>query len=78
LTPESKVEIIPRLIRDYGVSASDCIAYGDSSSDIPLFKVLSNTVAINGSAAVKMLSAASYEGDDVWEAYLLGRALAGI
>lgn len=78
LTPDSKVDIVHRLIQKYGVSASDCIAYGDSSSDVPLFKVLPNTVAINGSSAVKQLSAASYDGDDIWEAYMIGRSLAGI
>jgi phosphoserine phosphatase len=78
LTPDSKVEIVRRLMQEYGVARSDCIAYGDSSSDVPLFKVLSNTVAINGSEAIKKLSAASYDGDDIWEAYLMGRAIAGI
>ena len=78
LTPDSKVDIVQRLIRDYGVSASDCVAYGDSASDVPLFKMLPHTVAINGSAAVKKLSAASYDGDDIWEAYLIGRTIAGI
>ena len=78
LTPDSKVDIVQRLIREHDVSSADCIAYGDSSSDIPLFKLLSNTVAINGSAAVKKLSAASYDGDDIWEAYMIGRNIAGI
>lgn len=78
LSPESKVHIARRLIRDYGVSASDCIAYGDSASDIPLFEILPNTVAINASAALRKLSTACYDGDDIWEAYLIGRAIAGI
>ena len=78
LTPDSKVEIARNLISEYGVSASDCIAYGDSSSDIPLFKMLPNTVAINGTASLRKLAGACYDGDDIWEAYLIGRARAGI
>ena len=78
LTPDSKVKIVQGLLQEYGVTAADCIAYGDSASDIPLFKTLANTVAINGSAAIKSLSAATYDGDDLWEAYLIGRAVARI
>jgi phosphoserine phosphatase len=78
LSPQSKVEIARGLIEKYGLAASDCVAYGDSSSDIPLFKVLPNTVAIDGSDLLKELSSACYDGDDVWEAYLIGRAVAGI
>ncbi len=78
LSPDSKVNIVQGLIREYEVMPSDCIAYGDSSSDIPLFKTLSNTVAINGSEAIRVLSAATYDGDDIWEAYLIGRAVARI
>jgi phosphoserine phosphatase len=78
LSPESKVAIARALIDEYGLAASDCIAYGDSSSDIPLFKELPNTVAIDGSAALRQLSSACYDGEDVWEAYLIGRAVAGI
>lgn len=78
LSPQSKVIIFQTLIKKYGLSQADCIAYGDSSSDIPLFKTLKNTVAIDGSVALKALSAAHYEGDDMWEAYLIGRTIAGI
>jgi phosphoserine phosphatase len=78
LSPQSKVEIVKNLMDQYGLDVRDCIAYGDSSSDIPLFKLLRNTVAIDGSAALKQIASASYEGDDVWEAYVIGRAIAGI
>jgi len=78
LSPQSKVEIARSLIEKYGLAASDCVAYGDSSSDIPLFNTLPNTVAIDGSAALKQISSACYDGDDIWEAYLIGRAVAGI
>jgi phosphoserine phosphatase len=75
LTPLLKVRIAKELMLRYGLTADDCIAYGDSSSDVPLFELLSNTVAVNGSEALNRLSAASYEGGDLREAYALGRAL---
>jgi phosphoserine phosphatase len=78
LTPHSKVEIARGLMEKYGLAAADCVAYGDSTSDIPLFKTLPHTVAIDGSAELKQLSSACYDGEDIWEAYLIGRAVAGI
>lgn len=75
-TPEQKVDIAQTLMRVHGIAPADCVAYGDSASDIPLFSVLSNTVAINGSQRLKALAAASYEGDDIWAAYQIGRSLA--
>jgi phosphoserine phosphatase len=32
---------------------SACVAYGDSMSDLPLFAVLENTVAVNADAALE-------------------------
>jgi phosphoserine phosphatase len=78
LTPDSKVQIVRGLLRDYGLSTSDCIAYGDSASDVPLFEMLPHTVAINGSEAIRKLAIACYDGDDIWEGYLVGRAIAKI
>lgn len=75
-TPEHKVSIAKKLLDLYGVDQANCIAYGDSSSDIPLFKMLSKTVAVNGSERLKSLAAACYHGDDIWEAYQIGRKLA--
>jgi phosphoserine phosphatase len=78
LTPESKVKIVSGLLRNYGLLPTDCIAYGDSASDVPLFKMLPHTVAINGSEAIRKLAVACYDGDDIWEGYLVGRAIAKI
>ncbi|MFN8163666.1 MAG: HAD-IB family phosphatase [Solirubrobacterales bacterium] len=75
LTPDSKVEIAEELMQRYGVGASDCVAYGDSVSDVPLFDLLSNTVAVNGTEALRRAAAASYEGADLWAAYEMGRDL---
>ncbi len=75
LTPASKVDITTRLAARYGLAMTDCICYGDSASDIPLFETLHNSVSINASARIVELTAAHYIGRDLWEAYMLGRAL---
>jgi phosphoserine phosphatase len=75
LTPERKVRIVEGLLERYGLSHDDCVAYGDSSSDKPLFAELSHTVAVNASASLRELAAVAYEGGDLREAYALGRAL---
>lgn len=75
-TPEHKVLIARKLLESYGVDESNCIAYGDSSSDIPLFTMLSKSVAVNGSERLQPLATACYNGDDIWEAYQIGRKLA--
>ena len=75
LTPQSKVTLARELMGKYGVQASNCIAYGDSASDIPLFGFLSKTVAINASSQLKHIATAGYDGNDLWEAYQIGRNL---
>lgn len=75
LTPASKVEISAGLMQQYGLGRADCVAYGDSASDLLLFNELPNTVAVNASAPIAALSQRTYVGHDLWEAYQLGRAL---
>ncbi|MFN8218010.1 MAG: HAD-IB family phosphatase [Solirubrobacterales bacterium] len=75
LTPESKVYIAVELLERYGLGDADCVAYGDSSSDIPLFEFLTNTVAVNASPRLVEVAAASYAGNDLRQAYALGRSL---
>lgn len=76
LTPQSKVRLAVELMSKYGLQPSDCIAYGDSASDIPLFEFLPKTIAINGSDRLKKIAAKTYDGNDLWEAYRVGRDLA--
>ncbi|GIH16997.1 HAD family hydrolase [Rugosimonospora africana] len=75
LSPADKVTIVERLRARYGVPRSRCVAYGDSMSDAPLFRHLDATVAVNADHHLEGLGAASYRGDDLTEAYALGRAL---
>jgi phosphoserine phosphatase len=75
LTPASKFEIAAGLMQHYGITKIDCVAYGDSASDIPLFNMLPNTVAVNGSEKIMSLARRHYGGLDLWEAYRIGRTL---
>lgn len=75
LTPDSKVGLAKDLMARYGVGAEDVVAYGDSSSDVPLFRELTHTVAVNGTASLREVAAVSYEGPDLCEAYRVARAL---
>ncbi len=73
LTPEDKVDIVERERLRRGVEPENCVAYGDSMSDAPLFRHLTNTVAVNGDDQITGMAAASYTGTSLWEAYSLAR-----
>jgi phosphoserine phosphatase len=75
LTPDAKVTVAEELMERYGVGEDECVAYGDSASDIPLFRRLRNTVAVNGTDSLKAVAAASYDGPDLRGAYRRGRGL---
>ncbi|WP_127506315.1 HAD hydrolase family protein [Actinoplanes solisilvae] len=75
LTPEHKVEVVDQMLGRYGLDLSRCVAYGDSMSDAPLFRHLTATVAINADRHLTGLAAAEYQGDDLVEAYRVGRTL---
>lgn len=75
LTPEAKVVVAEELLARYGLTEDDCVAYGDSASDVPLFQRLRHSVAINGSGSVRDVAAAIYDGWDLREAYAAGRSL---
>ena len=75
VTSADKVSITNRLLSSTGISEANCIAYGDSSSDLELFKHLDNTVAINAKPHIRTLASAAYDGDDLFAAYKLGREL---
>jgi phosphoserine phosphatase len=75
LTPESKVYIATEVLERLGLGAEDTVAYGDSSSDVPLFEILDNTVSVNGSESLAESAAVRYRGNDLREAYALGRTL---
>lgn len=75
LTPARKVELANELIERYALERDDCVAYGDSASDLPLFEALSHTVAVNGSETLREAAQANYDGSDLRGAYAVGREL---
>jgi phosphoserine phosphatase len=75
LTGRDKVEITREVLDGLGLTSDACVAYGDSGSDTELFALLAHTVAVNATAALRERASAVYDGDDLREAYAMGRAL---
>ena len=75
LNPADKVRLAEEERAVHGLPRSACVAYGDSMSDIPLFAVLENTVAVNADATLESAARVAYRGEDLREAYAHGRAL---
>lgn len=67
------MKIADRLCEQFGVSRADCLAYGDSLSDVELFGAVPVSIAINADQHVATLATHSYVGRDLWEAYELVR-----
>nr|WP_184080786.1 HAD-IB family phosphatase [Nocardiopsis mwathae] len=47
LTPADKPRIVEEVLRRTGIAREQCVAYGDSMSDAPLFRHLAHSVAVN-------------------------------
>ena len=75
LEPSDKVRLAQAERARRGLSERDCVAYGDSMSDRPLFDELANTVAVNADEKLERVAAVSYRGESLLEAYDLGRRL---
>ncbi|MDI1449753.1 HAD-IB family phosphatase [Polyangium sp. 6x1] len=73
LCPADKVTAVDRALSRHGLRREQCIAYGDSHSDAPLFDVLPHTVAINADAYLRARARLQYEGSDLREAYGMAR-----
>ncbi|MFG3284532.1 HAD family hydrolase [Streptomyces sp. NPDC048111] len=71
LNPEDKPVIVHRLREELGLDPSEVIAFGDSDSDIPLFRTLTRTVAVNSTPNLRELAAHHYDGDDIEDALRL-------
>jgi phosphoserine phosphatase len=71
LSPSAKVTIADALCARFGVERTDCVAYGDSMSDAPLFRALLRSVAVNADHHLGGLASFSYAGRDLREAYAL-------
>ncbi|MBB5934156.1 HAD family hydrolase [Streptomyces zagrosensis] len=71
LNPAAKVKIADELCEKFGVTRSECVAYGDSMSDVDLFAVLPTSVAVNADQHVNGLASYAYVGRDLRAAYEL-------
>ncbi|NGO72889.1 HAD hydrolase family protein, partial [Streptomyces boncukensis] len=65
------VKIARELCAEFGVSAANCVAYGDSRSDAELFAEVPVSVAVNADHHVRALASHQYSGRDLREAYAL-------
>ncbi|MCW2719635.1 MAG: hypothetical protein QOG20_984 [Pseudonocardiales bacterium] len=75
LTLQHKVDITLGLLDELGLREEECIAYGDSTSDTLLFDRLPHTVGINCNEVLRERASVCFDGDDLREAYSLGRSL---
>ena len=75
LTSRDKLNITNKLLSELGISNENCIVYGDSLSDLDLFKSFPKTVAINARASIRELARVGYEGPSLWSGYSAGRKL---
>ena len=73
LSPHDKVAIVQKALNEDPFQFAASVAYGDSSSDIPLFQSMRNTVSINGDTNIESCAGACYRGEDLREAYIIAR-----
>ncbi|MEI5098935.1 haloacid dehalogenase-like hydrolase [Streptomyces sp. PmtG] len=73
LNAAAKVEIANRLCEELGVAPADCVAYGDSLSDLDLFTAVPVSVAVNADPRLVELATHTYAGRDLRKAYELVR-----
>jgi phosphoserine phosphatase len=71
INPEDKPRIASMLASEFNVPPERIAAFGDSHSDIPLFRTVTHSVAINGSDDVVSLARHCYIGTDCSEAAAL-------
>jgi phosphoserine phosphatase len=70
LNPTDKATLVRRWCLQLGFDPHNCVAFGDSMSDYPLFRELHHTVSINGDPTLKSLARHHYEGSDLHAAFL--------
>jgi phosphoserine phosphatase len=78
LEPADKVRIVETVRTRLGLGRGDCIAYGDSSSDVPLFEHLTRTIAVNAGRPLRSLAGLCVDGDDLLPMYEQARAAYGV
>jgi phosphoserine phosphatase len=71
LEPEDKPRIVQELMHRLGLDDAQTIAFGDADSDLPLFRTLTRTVAVNANPQLASLASRRYDGDDLLAALRL-------
>ena len=58
---------------EHGLTTRDAVAYGDSMSDVFLFREVGLRVSVNGDHHIAELADLVIEGTDLWAAYRAAR-----
>jgi phosphoserine phosphatase len=74
LNPEDKPRLAARFCAEHGVALQDAVAYGDSMSDVFLFREVGLGVSVNGDHHLAELAGIAVEGSDLMLAYRAARA----
>lgn len=68
---KDKLRLAEQLCEKLSLPFQETVAFGDSISDVHLFKSLTHTVSVNGDHHIHDLAAHHYEGLDLLEAFQL-------
>lgn len=73
LDPEAKPRMAARFCAEHGVELGHAVAYGDSMSDVFLFREAGLRVSVNGDHHLAELADIAVEGEDLMLAYAAAR-----
>ena len=74
LNPEDKPRLASRFCAEHGLQLQDAVAYGDSMTDVFLFREVGLGVSVNGDHHLAELAHVTVEGPDLMLAYRAARA----
>lgn len=74
LNPRDKPRLAARFCAEHGVQLQDAVAYGDSMTDVFLFREVGFGVLVNGDHHLAELAHIAVEGSDLMLAYRAARA----
>jgi phosphoserine phosphatase len=75
LEPRDKPRLAAAFCSDHGITLRDAVAYGDSMSDVFLFREVGVRIAVNADAHLTGLADVAVEGTDALLAYRAARRL---
>jgi phosphoserine phosphatase len=71
LGPHEKLKVAREVCAERDLDFDSTVAFGDSSSDRPLFEVITHSVSVNGDTGTEACARYQYRGDDLWRAYAM-------